>query len=198
MEVLGRGWVDVPGSGPVYSNLYFAAFRRVVKALAGGRREGKAWKAAVAAGGLPGGYYALSSGRREIETMGVGERFRLCFAASRLLEDWPNQFVGFCEKHEILSTDLLRDSENPPFWYWNVVNERLSRPNRVPSKAEIEGAVSFLRRAGFRCLRTDVSRLLGFRDVFRKRKGLTSIAKRLDVARRGRRHPGRRTVSVTE
>ncbi len=113
----------------------------------------------------------LADGRAvEIEGLGVEDRYGLLKMARWLLSDWPRRFVGLCRKAALWSSDLLRDMDWVPYWYWDVVHGNLYLPSYQPSDAEVASVIEHLRRGGSQPRESDIARLLDVRQVFRKRK----------------------------
>lgn len=66
------------------------------------------------------------------EMLSIKNRIPILYCAYWLLEDWPQRFIKFFFEQRIWSSVLLKDFDNPPFWYNHVVNENLfvSNSNR--------------------------------------------------------------------
>lgn len=86
-----------------------------------------------------------------------------------LLNDWPQRFIGVCERQKLFSSALLKDLEQAPFWYWRIVVERLYNPDKVVTAEEIQEAAGFMGKRGMPISEMSLSKMLGVRQVFRKR-----------------------------
>jgi len=62
-----------------------------------------------------------------LERLNVGQRRALLQAVNRLLQDWPNRFIEFCQSNNLASHFLIGDhKQHLPFWYLRVVGEHLT------------------------------------------------------------------------
>jgi len=52
-------------------------------------------------------------------------RYWLTWQASWLLASWPTRFISICKTYKILSSVLLRDMGQVPFWFQKIVNDYL-------------------------------------------------------------------------
>jgi len=172
LGTLAEGWHTMPGSGPVYSHLYFDVLHQMMRLLAGVSEQSAILRRST----------AMSFGRKthrprfkrndnEIETLGVQERSAVLARSLWVLDDWPSRLVSLGRQHGIWCSTLLRDLEQPPFWYWNVVHEQLYEPDYSPSEREIEAVTEHIRGLGKIPRERTISRLLGVNQVFRKRNG---------------------------
>lgn len=66
------------------------------------------------------------------DALTVYERANALRMAFWLLERWPTRFIDFFKSIPFHSSDLFRDFDNIPFWYWDVVysNFYVSNVNR--------------------------------------------------------------------
>jgi hypothetical protein len=62
-----------------------------------------------------------------IEGLGIFDRAALMQISSWLLDEWPERLIGHCSEHEIWSSALTKDFDNPPAWYMAVVQGHLKR-----------------------------------------------------------------------
>jgi hypothetical protein len=62
-----------------------------------------------------------------IEGLGIAERAALMQISGWLLDKWPQRLVGHCTEHEIWSSALTKDFDNPPAWYMTIVQKHLKR-----------------------------------------------------------------------
>jgi hypothetical protein len=72
----------------------------------------------------------------DVELLDIATRRHALAAAYWLLERWPERFIRACTTAECWSSDLLRDLQDPPFWYADVVTKSLVRTDYVPTDAE--------------------------------------------------------------
>jgi hypothetical protein len=141
-----------------------------MRITATGRRAAKIRAAAIERYNLTHFAQIFSESCRDLERLDVTARRGLLVVARHLLERWPRSFVEFCKANRVWSSTLLRDLDDVPFWYWNIVNEHLYRPPYQPSEEEIESAVTYIRCRNLPLNKESISRLLGARDVRRKRR----------------------------
>lgn len=135
-EIIHRGWTEIPGSGWIYSHLYFDVLRHLMRILTGGRRSARVRQAACRHVGIP--EFTVPGGPREdVERLSLETRRAILHTALALLDDWPDGFVRLCEKNRIWSSTLLQDLRVAPFWYWKVVHEHLYRTSPSPTDKEI-------------------------------------------------------------
>lgn len=170
LETLKRGWVEIPGHGPVYSHLFFTGLRQIVKLPAIGR---KAKLLRDCLGEYIGDCKVEEFGRRKgyyIETLDVLSRAYLLRMANWLLDAWPNRFADLCKKINLLSSDLLSGEMELPYWYWKAVHENLTKFKYHPSDIELHEAASYLTRSKRKVGPTIVSKLIGSQYVFRARQ----------------------------
>lgn len=164
------GWIEVAGHGAVYSHLYFKVLHQLMRVAATGRAAAKIRAGAIERYNLTHFAPVFSENCRDLERLDVTARRGLLAVGRHLLEGWPRSFVEFCKANRVWSSTLLRDLDDVPFWYWEIVNEHLYRPPYQPSEEEIESAVAYIRRRNLLLNKRSISRLLGASDVRRKRR----------------------------
>lgn len=161
-RVLDEGYVTIAGT-PVPSPLYFSVIHQIVRLMMS-RKFGKKLKDGV-------GLSTLETGRHKtFETVPIRTQSQMLVKAVWLLDKWPGRFVGICKQQKLFSSALLKDFEPAPFWYWKVVMESLYHPDRVVSVEEIQEAIAFMNAHGIPVSEFSLSKLVGVRQVFRKRK----------------------------
>jgi hypothetical protein len=70
-------------------------------------------------------------------------------AINRLLQNWPDSFIEFCQANSLASHFLIGDNKNQlPFWYLRVVREHLSKGAHKVSDEEITSIVNYVRNGG--------------------------------------------------
>lgn len=159
--VLNDGYALV-GGVPVYSQLYFRVVHQLMKVLAS-RKSGPRLFAGI---GLE---WSTASEGRTFEAVALQGQAELLAGAAWLLEDWPHRLIAVCTRQGVLSSSLLRDLDEAPFWYWRVIHELLYRPDRIVSEEEIRAAVGYMKRQGMQVSECSLSELLGVQQIFRKR-----------------------------
>lgn len=140
-----EGGINILGSGPVYSHLYFIVLHKLMVLLASGTKGGGLRQ-----------YVCHQYGNRNlnpnignnkisfIERLDVGERRGLLGMAREILSDWPNRFIDFCQATNLSVAQLLTSMEYVPFWYWRVVNEHLNQRRYGRTEQETESALRYL------------------------------------------------------
>lgn len=169
LDALDNGWVDLPMVGPAYSHLYFDVLHHVMRLFATGKRAKRLQGNISHYLGRTRNECLQNHQIRYIEFLCVEARCLLVWMACWILKEWPERFVWFCREHALFSSDLLRDMNNPPFWYWHIVIENLYHPDTVVTVEEIRGAVRFMVKRGMSLSESSLSEMLGVRQVFRKR-----------------------------
>lgn len=161
-RIIADGYVVIDGV-PVYSHLYFVVLHQILKLLMN-RKYGPTLCEGV---GLD---FSLIMQGKAFEAVSLHDQASLLVKAVWLLDDWPERFIDVCARQRILSSGLLKDLKVAPFWYWKVVVANLYRPDRVVTDEEIREAIGCMEREGVVVSEASLSRLLGVRQVFRKRK----------------------------
>jgi hypothetical protein len=159
-QFMDDGIVMIGGS-PVYSHLYFRAFHHILQLL-----MNRKWGDRLCDDARP---ELSGSLTKMFERMSIFDQAKLIERAVWLLNEWPERFLDVCRRQNILSSPLLHDLVDAPFWYWNVVIRELYRPDRVVSKEEIKAAIAYMEEYGMPVNQQRLSRLLGVHQVFRKR-----------------------------
>lgn len=169
LDILDKGWVDLPTVGPVYSHLYFDVLHHLTRLLAA--LKWTKWLCGNISHYLGEITYDVPQFQRSryIEFLCVEDRSILNTIAGWLLSEWPDRFIWFCRKRNLLSSLLLRDMARPPYWYWIVVTESLYHPDQKVTEKEIQEASRFMERHGIPISEFSLSKMLGVSQVFRKR-----------------------------
>ena len=115
--------------------------------------------------------------KREIEQLSPIERLHLLRAVFHLFDDWPNRFIDICLRFKIPSSELFRDFDNPPYWFWKPVRDHLYHPDYSPTDEEIRSVIRFMYRQNIPPTKRNISRFFGptLYNIFRKRDKLTYI-----------------------
>lgn len=160
-SLLDEGFTIV-GDTEVYSHLYFSVLHQILRLMMS-RRYGQKLRDGV-------GIDALDvSGYKTYEDVPIRDQARMLIRAVWLLKDWPQRFIDVCEHQKLFSSALLKDLEQAPFWYWRIVMEKLYNPDKVVTAEEIQGAARFMEKRGMPISELSLSKILGVRQVFRKR-----------------------------
>lgn len=168
LRIWRNGWVDVPNYGPVYAAQYFAVYRQILKVLSRRRAiNGREHLSRILK--LPEFDGQHTSKRIEAEFMPLGERYCLVAMANWVLSDWPHRWVSFCRDTGLWTSEVFRDMDEIPFWYWEPCHEELNRSSYHPSDQEVWEAGDYLARDGTVLNEREISKMLGVSQVFRKR-----------------------------
>ena len=160
-SVLDDGYAMV-GDTEVYSHLYFSVLHQILRLMMSKRYGPKLLKSV--------GMNALEvSGCKTFESMPIRDQARMLIKAVWLLNEWPQRFISICERNMLLSSALLKDLEQTPFWYWQIVVVRLYNPDKVVTANEIQEAAKFMEKRGMPISEASLSKMLGVTQVFRKR-----------------------------
>lgn len=140
LNVLNRGWVQLPGSGLVYSHLYFEVLHKLLRMLSVGFCKTLYRESICKYFDIPNLEISLQHSHRYIESLNVSERRALLGMVSLLLKGWPDGFITFCKASQSVwygesleyldgsikwSGPLFEYMEDIPFWYWKVVSDHL-------------------------------------------------------------------------
>lgn len=166
-SVLDDGYLMIDGT-PVYSHLYFQVLHQLLKLMLN-RRYGQKLLEGV---GLK---QDLAIRCKTFESVPLDVQAGMLVKAVWLLDEWPERLFSVCNRQKLYSAALLRDMSSVPFWFWRVVAERLSHPDRFVTVAEIQEAIRFMERRGMVYSELALSRQLGVGQVFRKRKSTVSF-----------------------
>lgn len=169
-DITRRGWARMHGFPHIYSHLYFAVLHQLMRVLATGRRAARLREATGRECGYGEFTLSFATRNRNIESLPIGERRILLDMARHLLDDYPRRFVSICRANKVWSSELLRDLEFAPFWYWSVIHSHLYRPSYKASDEEIHSVIAYINKQGGTAYSKAISACLGLRDVFRKRE----------------------------
>ena len=143
-QTLRDGWTDFAGK-PIYAYLYFRIVRQIAALLVNGKRAEKLRQAAAAALGGDDVPFNKPNARQPVEYLHVVERRRLFDLVARLLEDFPERFVGICAQAGVWRSHIVKDMGDVPF----ELDEALCALDRTPyypTDAEVRAAAEYLRR----------------------------------------------------
>ncbi len=83
------------------------------------------------------------------ERLNILQRRTLLHALDRLLQNWPDNFIEFCQANHLASHFLVGDNQKDlPFWYLRVVREHLNKSAHKVSDEEIISIVNYVRNGG--------------------------------------------------
>lgn len=128
-EAANTGVANVPGIGPMASNLFFDGVRQILRVLTSAEGVTKFEPVLRSGMGIPEPILpAPRKGHsRQFEHLSVTNRLRLMGVVGWLLEDWPHRFVSTAQSAEALSRILLLEGgDSLPFWLVKVVREHLT------------------------------------------------------------------------
>lgn len=160
-RIMDDGYVIIADT-PVYSHLYFTVLHQILRLMLSKHYGARLWEGV--------GIDSLEiSGCKTFESVPIREQARMLIKAVWLLGEWPQRFIDVCERQKLFSSALLRDLVEAPFWYWKIVMERLYYPDTVVTIEEILEAAEFMEKYGMPISEFSLSKMLGVRQVFRKR-----------------------------
>lgn len=107
----------------IYPLQFFEVLKYFLKIFTGNRTMSHSAQKEIA--GLMNLNYNVPKGgyNCRFDTLSIYDRSTALRMAFWLLEDWPVRFIEFFKSISCYSSDLFRDFENIPFWYWSVVYE---------------------------------------------------------------------------
>jgi hypothetical protein len=160
-SVLNDGFTLI-GGAPVQSHLYFRVLHHILRLIMS-KRYGQRLRDGV-------GMEPLDIlGYKTFESVPIVGQARMLPYAVWMLNEWPQRFIDICERQKLFSSALLKDLEQAPFWFWRIVVECLYNPDTVVTTEEIQEAAKFMKNQGTSVSDASLSRILGVRQLFRKR-----------------------------
>lgn len=99
---------------PIYSHLFFTVLHQILKILLS-KRYGHPLRLETQLQHLE------SFKNKSFESIPTREQSQILTKAVWLLNDWPHRFIGICYRKNVVSSTLLKDMEQAPFWYWNEI-----------------------------------------------------------------------------
>jgi hypothetical protein len=160
-SVLDDGFTLIDGV-PVQSHLYFRVLHQLLRLMMS-KSYGQRFREGVGMDPLK------ISGYKTFESVPILGQARMLFYAVWMLNEWPQRFIDICECQKIFSSALLKDLEQAPFWFLRIVVECLYNPDIVVTTEEIQEAAKFMINQGISVSEASLSRMLGVRQLFRKR-----------------------------
>lgn len=173
LQATSKGFLRLSPSVALYSQLFFAGLRQLMKIVSMPNSRIVALRCALNecfSTSLP------VSTRKDVQEMTMGERRQLLRIVSSLLEEWPNKFIELSQKHRVWSSIWLRHLDPParvntlpaPFWLWSVVHDHLYRAKHSPSDEEVHAATKYLEAHGKAGNKSALARLLGVKVIRRE------------------------------
>lgn len=160
-SVLDEGFTLIEGN-EVRSHLYFQVLHQILRLMAS-KRYGPRLQEGVDIERIDVYRY------KNFESVPLLGQAWMLVKAAWLLDEWPQRFVEICQRQKLFSSVLLKDFEQAPFWYWQVVGEKLFHPDKVVTNGEINEAAKHLANNNLLVSEASLSKLLGVNQVFRKR-----------------------------
>jgi TniQ len=186
--VLQRGWVELPHNEVIYSQLFFTGLHQIMRRLTYGRMA-QPLKAALYqsyAIELPIDYLPAKS--VIFERLNLLQRRTLLQALDRLLQNWPDSFIQFCQAHNLASHFLIGDQKKDlPFWYLRVVCEHLTKGAHKVSDEEIISIVKYVRKEEGQPSTPELNRFLSPQIITRARRAGLIMGKQ---GKQGKQYPG--------
>lgn len=112
---------------------------------------------------------------RDLEKLRAATRRELLVLACELLDDWPQKFLDHCRRCQIWSSTVLKDFDDPPFFYESVVENHLYRILYAASEEEVVAAWAYLCKRSAEPNANSLAKLLGCPEIFRKRPHLRDL-----------------------
>ncbi len=177
------GWAELPRNGVIYSHLFFSGLHQIMGRLIYGRMAEPLKVALRESYGIDLPIDYLPDKSVFLERLNVVQRRALLQAVNRLLQDWPDSFIEFCQANKLASHFLIGDKKRLPFWYWCVVREHLTKSARKVSDQEIISIVHYARKEGGQTPAPELNQFLSTHIIKRARRAGLFEAKE-------KRHPG--------
>lgn len=145
-DTLDSGWINVPKHGPVFSCLYFDGLNQLIRLLRSRRFPIR--DMVIKHYGITTPIPVFPDYPYTLEMFDVAARRGVIALLMRILEDWPDQFIAFCETNRIWGRTLFSGMDYIPFWYWRVVYENLKRDRYWLTEKEFDLILSHARSKG--------------------------------------------------
>ncbi len=174
---LRRGWIEMPQNGVVYSHLFFSGLHQMMRKLIYGRMAGLLKAALLRSYSIDLPIDFLPGKSVFLERLNVAQRRALLRAVSRLLQDWPDNFIEFCRANKLASHFLIGDTKRLPFWYWSVVREHLTKSARKVSDQEIISIANYAHKEGSQPAAPELNQFLSHHIIKRARRAGLIAAK---------------------
>ena len=109
-----------------YSHLYFDVLNQVIKVIDSEQERILSLKIALAKDAEIKTAYIKNYSSETFGYKGVSDRANILKMVFLLLEDWPINFISYCNKAKMRSSSLFKDvndQETIPYWYYSIVKE---------------------------------------------------------------------------
>lgn len=126
-RVLTSGYADFAGNPALHSLSFFGGLHRLVRGLLMAKPRGQQNSR----------LFRDIPMRQPLEWLSVDARRQVMEVAGRAIERWPMEFLRFCEGLQ-QPFHAFRPEEHTPYWFGNVVDQRLRRAHTEISQAEAE------------------------------------------------------------
>jgi len=100
---------------------------------------------------------------RLIERLPLQERRHAFRLLSWLLEDWPNNFISACKNANLTKSRIDKDMVTIPYWFDYQISS-LKKSTYIPTNAEINSIIQFLKNNNLDINKSIVSKTLGLTD----------------------------------
>jgi len=154
-----RGWTRVRGVGWVYSHQVFDVLHRLLRLLHAKNGLRRLLIGSAFPGAMFGTPFDVPLGRFEGWPYDV--RHQVMAWLSGLLRGWPEHFVEQCSQFNVLRSSIHGHRGSVPYWFDQVLHDRLYRPWYKPSPEEILSVRSAIVRAGQPDTQYNLRRWLG-------------------------------------
>lgn len=96
-----------------------------------------------------------------IDALDVKTRHSMLLASIWLLSEWPDRFIRLCAAAKVKRTQLLRDFDEVPYWFQDVLETQLNGKWTSRSAAEVAHAADYLVARGEQPSVQKLNRLMG-------------------------------------
>lgn len=185
LAALQQGWVALSQNEVIYSQLFFTGLHQIIRRLTYGCMA-QPLKAALYrsfAIDLPIDYLPAKS--VIFERLNILQRRTLLQALDRLLRNWPDSFIEFCQANNLASHFLIGDQKKHlPFWYLRVIGEHLTKGAHKVSDEEIISIVNYVRKEKSQSSAPELNQFLSPQIITRARRA------GLIMEKQGKQYPG--------
>lgn len=113
-KCLTHGNVELLGTGNIRSVDFFPVVRQLLTLLATRGERKKLGLSVIKESGLFDPASGKTRRKQFIEFYNIDERLLLMELGGWLFQDWPDRFLGVCQKHNIYPSELLQYHKNNP------------------------------------------------------------------------------------
>ena len=129
---------------PIYSFLYFAGIRQLLKLITLDRYGIKLRNAIENQSCIFMNPFQKNKHQNSIETLPIGVRSDALKLLAWLMQDWPSRFVSTVKKSNLTRSRLERDMGYLPYWFESVISQYFDQRTYSPSNEEINYAFLWL------------------------------------------------------